>query len=187
MTVRVHEIDADLSFQYLLLSDRGRAESFRLEGLPITNWVPPKVFSYKPQLPAGDFWSVELGLGAYAVTPEVAQAAWHLLQSAGQLLPLPYQGREFQLLNVTETVNCLDHQRAEILTDSTSGSFMRIQRYAFHIDRLPESSIFKIPETRRTTVYCSQGLRVGDDDFKGYVEKHRLRGLKFKEVWHSDN
>jgi hypothetical protein len=32
------------------------------------------------------------------------------LEMAGELLPLPYRGEEYTIVNVTECINCLDHE-----------------------------------------------------------------------------
>jgi len=51
---------------------------------------------------------------------------------------------------------------------------------------MPESSIFKIPQTARADILCYEGLKDPVDEFKPTVEKRGLTGIKFRELWQSD-
>jgi hypothetical protein len=81
--------------------------------------------------------------------------------------------------------NCLDHDKTEWEYGETTGKPIRIVRYAFHEDRMPESSIFKIPETGRSEILCYEGARDPEDEFKPFVERNGITGLKFTELWSS--
>ena len=75
----------------------------------------------------------------------------HFFERAGELLPLCFDGDEYTLLNVTECVDALDDSNTEWLR-SEDGSKVEIRRHAFDPAKLTDSSIFKIPETRRGSV-----------------------------------
>jgi len=91
----------------------------------------------------------------------------------------------FSLFNVTECINCLDQDKTEWEYGETTGKPIRIVSYAFHKDRMSESSIFKIPETANGEILCYDGARDPEDEFKPYVESHGITGLEFTEIWSS--
>ena len=100
---------------------------------------------------------------------------------AGELLPLPYQGQEYTLLNVTECINCLDEEHTEWVYHL--GTKIQIAKYVFHPDRFSESTIFKIPQTRRGEILTVEGLKDPEDEFKYVVEKEGLKGIEFEMLW----
>jgi hypothetical protein len=108
-------------------------------------------------------------------------------EMAGELLPLPCDGVELTVLNVLECINCLDHERSTWLTTKDGQRIypdpFKKGSYVFHAERLPESSLFKIPELRQGRVLCRE--RDGDPEleFKAAVELHGLVGLKFQLLW----
>jgi len=175
-------------FQYLLLANSGltRSEQFRFDCTPISNWQAPAVFSYKPKLRAGDFWGFEMLRATWATTPQATDKLREFLLMAGQPLPLPFEGKEFSVLNVTECINCLDTTKTDWIHEKSTGKPVRIAKYAFHSDRMSESSIFKIPETAKSEILCYEGLKDSADEFKGFVEANRMTGLRFEEIWPTD-
>jgi len=187
--MRVYKIELDVNqCQYFLVEDKSlfRSELLKFDGTKMgAAWRPPAVYSYQPQLKACDFWSFQL-LAAFATPPRVTKDLELFLSIAGELLPLPYKGEQFSVLNVTECVNCLDEQRSEWVYGKKTGKPIRIAKYAFHRDRMPESSIFKIPQTARADILCYEGLKDPVDEFKPTVEKRGLTGIKFRELWQSD-
>ena len=106
--------------------------------------------------------------------------------ASAESVQLPFENEQFALLNVTACVNCLDQDRTEWELGKSTGKRIRIEKYAFHYDRLPESSVFKIPETRRGEILCYEGVKDPEDELKPYVESHGITGLKFTELWASD-
>jgi hypothetical protein len=104
-----------------------------------------------------------------------------LLEMAGELLPLQYKGDPYTLLNFTECMDCLDHKNTEWVLGKTTGAKINVKRYVFMPNRLPESSIFKIPE-RPSSIFVAAGRFDPDDEFKHVVEKEKLEGLLFEEV-----
>jgi hypothetical protein len=80
-------------------------------------------------------------------------------------------------------MNCLDENKTEWVLGQTSGKRIRIKEYHFHRNRLPQSSIFKIPETSAGEILCSTGIQDAEDEFKTQVEALSLSGLKFERLW----
>jgi hypothetical protein len=106
---------------------------------------------------------------------------------AGELLPLPHEGREYTVLNVTECINCLDQDASQWSLNPSTGERVRLVRYAFHRDRFSESPIFKIPETCRAEVLVVEGLLDPEDEFRSVVRRAQLRGLIFEQLWEDDD
>ncbi len=106
-----------------------------------------------------------------------------LFEMAGEVLPLKLENGEIlYVLNVLECVNMLNQHKTiwDIYGDGTKG---RILQYSFH-ESVPESSIFKIPETSRIDVLTYVGIK-GDalDEFYNLYKKMGFTGLEFKEIY----
>ena len=185
--MRVFRAEAHVNrYQYLLPSDSDAAGVYDFDCTSKADWIPPSVFSYEPLLREGDIWGYGMISSTWAVAPRAFEILKWLLSDAGEVLPLPFSNRRFALLNVTQCVNCLDQENTEWEFGETTHQPIRIERYAFHEERMPESSIFKIPETRRGEILCYEGLKDPDDEFKTFVERHDITGVTFTELWSSD-
>ena len=179
--MRVYRLRNDVNaYQYFLPEDD--ADWALLEGdcrPKIATWKPPPVFVYMPRLEAGDFY--QFGGGILIATPRATDALRGFFEEAGELLPLPYQGEEYTLLNVTECIDCLDQRRTEWHYADT-GQRLYPKRYVFHRDCFTESALFKIPETHRGEILIIEGgHEVGE--FRHAVEEAGLKGLTFEELW----
>jgi hypothetical protein len=75
---------------------------------------------------------------------------------------------------------CFDHDRSEFTT-GVDGEIVSIQKHAFHVGRILDSTVFKIPETRSDTIYALSGR--GDGDLFEFYHSHSYTGLLFEEVW----
>lgn len=185
MTVFKVDFDVD-RFQSLDTQEPGHwlelEHPFECEPM-LERWKPPAMCLVNPVRRAPDLWYV----GTEAAIAASAKAFKHIQKQfsmAGECLPLPAEGQQLTLLNVTECVNCLDHERSRFFS-GRSGSKLIPLKYAFHKDRFGKSSIFKIPEMNGI-ILCLE--RDGDpgSEFKAAVEQHRLVGLTFEQLWNSD-
>lgn len=59
-----------------------------------------------------------------------------------------------------------------------------IDEYVFHPKKLT-AQLFKLSQAPMGAVLCVQGLSKKRDDFKTIVEKEKLTGRYFREVWSS--
>ena len=181
--IRVFRITTDVDrFQYFLTENRGDEELLEMDGTPgAEKWSPPPVFIYMPKHEPGDFFN--FGGGILISSPMATEALRYHLQMAGELLPLPYAGETYTLLNVTECIECLDQERTKWQIGRTTGKRVGIRRYSFYPDRFSESDIFKIPHTSKAEILYVEGLKDQEDSFRYAVEAAGLRGLRFEEVW----
>lgn len=151
--MRVYRVRGDVNnYQALLADDKDiwRTPQLRLDGVPRQEgWVPPNVYSDQPRLKSPDIWTL-VGCSGLIFTPD-AEMLEHLeviLGIAGELLPLPYQDETFLLLNILQVINCLDQDRTRWVGED-QGLRAAPKKYEFVADRIPESTLFKIPETTR--------------------------------------
>ena len=147
------------------------------------DWIPPEIYVPNPTLKRGNFFY--LCSTGFVTDSKATEELRDLLEMAGELLPLRYKNEDYTLLNVTECMDCLDHERTEWELARTTGAKIRIIRHMFKPNRLPESSIFKIPQ-RLATIYVAEGRFDPEDEFKARVEKSGLKGLLFEEVWRQE-
>jgi hypothetical protein len=145
------------------------------------------VYVYKPLHEQGDFF--QFSSSALITSPRATEALRDHLEMAGELLPLPHEGQEYTALNVTLCINSLDRERTEWAIHKASGKQLWPRRYAFHAGRFPESSLFKIPETRASEILLVEGGGEfpPDQEFRSIVIREGLRGLAFDELWSDES
>ncbi len=180
--MKVYRIRNDVNrYQYFLPEHEEDWRKFEQDCRPKAEfWDPPRVYVYKPKLKPGDFYQFSpMGL---VTSPRATEVLRTQLEMAGELLPLPFEGQEFTLLNVLECINCLDQETTEwhYFPDGTRG---RIKRHAFHPERFSESVIFKIPETSKVDTLVVEGLHDHEEEFRYAVEQAGLKGLILEELW----
>lgn len=145
------------------------------------NWNPPPVFIFRPKLRAGDFYNFSSDI--LISSPKATEALRTHFEMAGELLPLPYKGQIYTLLNVTMCIDCLDQERTEWLWDKVTNTKVLPKKYVFHKDRFTGSRIFKLPETCRGEILIVDMEQGGDEEFRGAVALAKLQGLVFEELW----
>lgn len=180
--MKVYEIHVDLDrFQTFYVDDL----SFRFDCTPlIPTWKAPEAYILHPKLKAGDFYGFQW-FGTLVASPEIRGNIEFYFEVAGEILDIRHEGKTYALLNVLECINVLDQDRSEWAL-SDEGERIRLTKFAFHEHRFTESSIFKIPEKCRTTIYTYVRENDPDHEFKAFVEENGLTGIEFIEVWDSE-
>lgn len=183
--LRVFRVRGDVnSYQALLADDEAvwSTDRLALNGTPrASNWQPPTVYSDQPRLLAPDIWTL-VGCAGLVFPPPAQERFDLLLAVSGELLPLPFEGEVFFLHNNLQDINCLNVEASGWLHDE-NGRRVLLKRYEFHSRRLPESSLFKIPQTDTVEVLCIEGLLDPEEDFKAIVEHEGWTGLRFEPLW----
>ena len=121
--------------------------------------------------------------GSPIFSPLATELLLTLLEMAGELLPLPYEGGVYTLLNVTECIDCLDSGRSEWHYTASGERVGGPNRYVFHSKRFSESLIFKIPETNRAEVLLLD--REDGEGFLDLAQEHGLVGYRLELLWDS--
>ena len=145
------------------------------------SWNPPSVYVLNPKLKMGNF--IYLIPGALICDQIATEALRDILEMSGELLPILHEGKEYTILNVTECVNALNQEKTEWKYSKRSGAKIGIAHYSFHMNRFPETSLFKIPETSRSEILTYSGLKDPEDEFITICQKQGLTGLLFEELW----
>lgn len=181
----VYRIFTDDDFQSLESVDKdaylkARKDGWKFDGFPVGNaWQPLEMYVRQPTRKKPDIWGLANTL---AFEPHAREILQLCLDQSGEQLKLPFEGRELIVLNVTYVIDCLDKDASDYDPDLPH----MIDEYVFHQDRL-DYSLFKIPETRMSSeILTVEGLASPDDEFKPLVEKHGLKGLRFKKLYSWD-
>jgi hypothetical protein len=171
--MRILQIDVDVNhYQHFVGETHEDEQKLRPDGTSLEEeWVPPKVRILYPKLKRGDFFQF-MG-GVIIASPRATEVLKDFFVMAGELLPLPYKDEEFTFVNVTECIDCLDHEQG----DPESMEFV------FRPDLLSESQLFKIPESATVCIYVIEGREEPECEFRHAVESNGLKGLVFTEVW----
>lgn len=101
------------------------------------------------------------------------------LDNSAEILPISYDKGEYFIINVTNVIDCVDYEKAEVKRFKSSGKIMRFIKYAFKHEAIKNEHIFKISEFSKSAVFVS-------DDFKNDILNHGLEGFLFSEVWDSE-
>lgn len=171
--VKVYRLRNDVDrYQYFLTNEDSDVMSIVMDCSPrLVSWVPPGVFIYEPLHKPGAMYNFTSGSPIFS--PHATEVLRDFLEMAGELLPLPYEGETYTLLNVTECINCLDQKSSEWRYSPSGEQAGGVKRYIFHPKRFSESLIFKIPETHRGEV-----LLLDREDGEGFLDVARAQGLE---------
>jgi hypothetical protein len=178
--MKVYRLDNDVNrYQYFLPDEESDVMSLLTDCTSrLETWTPPGVYVYKPRHKPGALYN--FSSSSLIFSPHATEILRDFLEMAGELLPLPYEGKIYTLLNVTECINCLDQKRSEWHL-TPSGELVNLRRYVFHPKRLSESLIFKIPET-----YGAEVLLLDREDGEGFLDMaraHGLEGFRLELLW----
>jgi hypothetical protein len=111
------------------------------------------------------------------------------LAYAGNIHPttLNDTGEEIFLLNVTAEYNCLD--QANTIFHTAHGDEkgvdhqMGIKTPAFFTTMIGDSSLFRLPQKRRSAIYVASRGHESSDDFYHTFHQLGLTSIEFRQVW----
>jgi hypothetical protein len=177
-------------YQYLMLNTDGlkpeelglyKYQRFRFEGMPYDEktWVAPPMDLMQPLRPAPDIWYLA-NSGAFGAGPKAFDCLSSFIVQAGQFLPLIFRQHTIQICNILESAECIDEDRSEWRIRPNGPTSLK--RPFFIPDKIPASTLFKIPEIP-ADIYVWEETGEPDDEFKACVEINGLTGLMFEPVW----
>jgi hypothetical protein len=107
------------------------------------------------------------------------------IERSGEVLTATLDDTEerFYVFNATACYNCFD-RRNSIARWTPDGTVpIVVQKFVFHVDRIGDCNLFKIPEMKEVGLFALVGRDEPEDEF--YAQYHALgfTGLKFEEVW----
>jgi hypothetical protein len=147
--------------------------------LPET-WRPFKVirdYSWTKNLttPLGDRAGINCSLDPMVLSRRALDALLPHIGHLGQALPIEFDECEYQLFNITNVIDALDIENAEVRYFK-DGGFNRVIRYAFKPAAVRDQLLFKIPQQPSGFAFCT-------DRFVDLVKQHGLTGFGFEPLW----
>lgn len=180
--MKIYRVQNDVEhFQYFLTEKEEDTRALLMDCTRRAHvWHPPQVYIYEPLLQEGDFF--QFAGGCLILSPRATELLRTHLEMAGELLPLPYNGTTYTLLNVLECINCLDAERTGWA--EWEGRRLHPERYVFHSNRFSESELFKIPETYRAEILVVE--RDPDEGFVADLKRFDVQGYELTLLWDSE-
>jgi hypothetical protein len=181
--MKVYVIECDKNEQYQsFIAESG--EGFRFDCYPKPDhWKLPALYINDPQLKRPNFfWWVPNVLIVDEKTISNIDLC-EVLEMSGQLLEFDYKNEKFTLFNPLRCWNCLNDDLSDLKYDTETGeTVIKIEKYVFHPQRLPEIPLFTIPEDT-DRIYTITGMKDPEDEFFYRVQDNNLKGITFKLVW----
>ncbi|QIF00564.1 hypothetical protein [Roseimicrobium sp. ORNL1] len=189
--MKIFRVDADYDFWSLLVEPKDPfwtiPNAFQLQSMRAT-WTSPNFYPRDPVRTArGDFFNVTLGALGYS--KDVAKSALgEIIGYSGEVLPakLDETGEDIYVFNPMVCYNCLDRSATEARWTPDGKLAITVKRYGFHVDRIGDWNLFKIPETHRVAIYALAGRDEPEDEFYAQYLALGFKGLKFEEVWSNE-
>lgn len=187
--MKVYRVEPDVTNyqQFLPENEDFWKKHFYFDCAPLINsWIPPSLYCFNPLKKRANFH--EFTPGTFLITPETLTDSivpMHL-EMAGELLKTNHDNEVLMLMNVTQCVNSLNQNLTQWTLIPETGEKLFIQKYCFHPNRFSESSLFKIPETRRAEILTYEISADPEEEFKAAVEAAGMKGLTFQEIWNSN-
>lgn len=146
-----------------------------------TDFQNIEFYVYNPKVNNKDFY--DGGVGCLSFDERTLELCKIVFEMSGEVIPIKVErGDDLYLLNVMECMNGLNYEETkwDYYSNGTKG---RILKYAFHKERvMNESTIFKIPETSKTDIFCFADVKDRDDEFYYIYHDNNLTGLIFEEI-----
>lgn len=142
------------------------------------SWQPPPAYVTNAACPPPDAYVLPW-LKGFGFSQRAIELVGEDLNLAGELLPLSVSGEPVWFLNIITIPDCLD---ADTSTFHLSGLPIS---YSFIRHRLPDGSLFRIPQTAGGEMLCLHEDGNPSRDFMARWMNAGLIGTQFLPVWNS--
>ncbi|MCF6256951.1 MAG: hypothetical protein L3K25_11760 [Gammaproteobacteria bacterium] len=151
------------------------------------NWIPPSIEWFdgdgrdlnKYKDPDISYISVPSRL---IVSPHTQKLIAPAVNDAAELLPIPFNGEIWYLLNVHNVIDAIDKENCKY-NIRKNGEIGRMLKIAFFPGKTPHATLFTVPEKRSTYYFAEHHPDDSENNFKNIVEKNNLFGIEFKKAW----
>ena len=127
--------------------------------------------------PVADF--AYLTPGSLGCTEPVVRQLDETVRFELEALPLLVEEQKYLIVNVINVIDCLDRSRSTLRYYPGSDRVREVSMHAFQFERIGDSALFKIPESVRTEIFCTDRVR-------NAILAKELAGLEFQLVADSD-
>ena len=156
---------------------KGGYKSYIFDGVPVKERNFDRIYpsKYKDEIdkPIGDVFSVEVS--SFILNEKSYKILYPYIKNEAQIFKVKCENDNLYVVNITNIIDCLDYDKSEIKRFPSSGRVMRVIKYVFKIEKLRNTTIFKLPE-------FPKGISYVTENFKNIVEKNNIKGFKFKEL-----
>ena len=142
-------------------------------------WEPIKIIRMEPELEQefGDFPCFSDGVQIFS--DRVIDVIEEMIGNSVEFLPTITDEGVFWLVNITNVVNCIDYEKSQFRSFSSSGRIMVFEKYSFVEEKVRNEDIFRIVDMPYYRPFVS-------DRFKEVIEANDFKGFIFKLVWDSE-
>ncbi len=185
----IYKLKPDTNFRLMYPDDDVyNSDEWEFKCKPLAEKLPQfsAYFDKKSDKPLPDI--AYIGMLTFAFRRDVASELLEILEKVGELLPFYVGGEPWYCLNVLESTDALDEEKTKYQYDDGKTKFNPIG-FVFDVNKLPESSLFKIPEDNHTNIFCIDRREIKGQimgDFFYVVDKLGLTGVKFERVYSTD-
>lgn len=175
--VKVYELWMDHTYRTYEPIPKDGYKSYMFDGMPAKERNFDKIYpsKYKDEIdkPIGDVFSVEVS--SFILNEKSYKILYPYIKNEVQIFKTKSENDNLYVVNVTNIIDCLDYDKSEIKRFPSSDRVMRIIKYVFKIEKLNNTTIFKLPENPKGKSYVTE-------EFKKVVEENHIKGFKFKEL-----
>ncbi|MEF2247072.1 imm11 family protein [Paenibacillus sp. IITD108] len=151
------------------------SSKIRFDGSFVNDWKPFEFVSSHRKKSKSDIVYIRSGTPVF--TKNAKEKLSPYISDAVQFLPIEHE-LELYLVNVINVIDAVDFSRS-ICSDYSIKGFSEFEKIIFYEDIVKTQMIFKIKENSINYVYVT-------DAFKEIVERSKLKGFEFIEVWDSE-
>ena len=182
--MRIYRVVVDVQrFQTVVPTDERAWSSnqLRFDAKSKESWEAVSVVVFNPTKTRGNFF--HLSPSVLVCDDSALGTLEDVFERAGEVLPVQMGQETLYLINVLECANSLDALRCQWRYDPQTGQRLSLAEYAFARTRLPESSVFKIPETAAAEVLTYSEVKGADDELIRRYQAAGLTGLVFQSIF----
>lgn len=170
--VKVYELWMDHTYRTYEPTPKGGYKSYIFDGMPVKERNFDRIYpsKYKDEIdkPIGDVFSVEVS--SFILNEKSYKILYPYIKNEVQIFKIKSENDNLYVVNITNIIDCLDYDKSEIKRFPSSGRVMRVIKYVFKIEKLKNTTIFKLPE-------CPKGISYVTEEFKKVVEENNIKGF----------
>ncbi|WP_127580750.1 imm11 family protein [Paenibacillus koleovorans] len=158
------------------------------QGLDIIKFIGRSRVSIQKSWNAVSINSIEKGekldfhkeLRVPILSKDAVQVIQELIKDMAEILPLIHPDREYFVLNILNIIDCIDESKIQF-TSYPTGTIKAYTKWEFKKEMVAGQHIFKA--TYHTVRDVPVDIIFVSDEFVEKVEKSKLKGFYFTEVW----
>lgn len=145
------------------------------DGSELKDWKPIHLSKRKYDEPmSDDLGEVSFVVGSTPLlTPKAFEVLYPYIKDFAQFWETTTDYGNMYLVNVININDCVNYDESEFVRFKSSGRIMRIDKFAFHKNKIKDIELFKIPDENKTYPFVTEGL-------KNIIEENGLNGFKFE-------